>query len=144
MLSYSADKVDAPPVSTKDPPSSSVDTTPAEPIRKEVNQQEEIPSAVSGPAPTSIPPIPPVPSELVIERPVRATITLYPIGRPVRATITLYPIGRPVRATITLYPIGRPVRATITLYPIGRPVRATITLYPIGRPVITLYHLWLK
>ena len=77
-------------------------------------------------------------------RPVRATITLYPIGRPVRATITLYPIGRPVRATITLYPIGRPVRATITLYPIGRPDRATITLYPIGRPVratITLY-LW--
>ena len=48
---------------------------------------------------------------------------------PVRATITLYPIGRHVRATITLYPIGRPVRATITLYPIGRPVRAiTITL----------------
>ena len=58
-----ADKVDAPPVSTKDPPSSSVDTTPAEPIRKEVKQQEEPPSAVSGPAPTSIPPIPPVPSE---------------------------------------------------------------------------------
>ena len=50
------------------------------------------------------------------QKPVRATITLYPIGRPVRATITLYPIGRPVRATITLYPIGRPVRATITLY----------------------------
>ena len=67
-------------------------------------------------------------------RPVRATITLYPIGIPVRATITLCPIGRPVRATITLYPIGRPVRATITLYPIGRPVRATVTLYPIGRP----------
>ena len=80
--------------------------------------------------------------DLVEIRPVRATITLYPIGRPVRATITLYPIGRPVRATIILYPIGRPVRAIITLYPIGRPVRAIITLYPIGRPVratITLY-----
>ena len=74
----------------------------------------------------------------LIERPVRATITLYPIGRPVRATITLYPIGRPVRATITLYPIGRPVRATITLYPIGRPVRATVTLYPIGRQLLWL------
>ena len=37
------------------------------------------------------------------ERPVRATITLYPIGRPVRATITLYPIGRPVTATVLSY-----------------------------------------
>ena len=81
----------------------------------------------------------------LIGRPVRATITLYPIWRPVRATITLYPIGRPVRAAITLYPTGRPVRATVTLYPIGRPVRATITLYPIGRPVranITLYIIY--
>ena len=31
-------------------------------------------------------------------------------------------IGRPVKATITLYPIGRPVRIIITLYPIGRPI----------------------
>ena len=44
-------------------------------------------------------------------------------------------VWRPIRATITLYPIGRSVEATITLYPIERPVRATITLYPIGRPV---------
>ena len=36
--------------------------------------------------------------------------------------------SRPVRATITLYPIGKSVRVTITLYPIGRSVRATITL----------------
>ena len=61
-------------------------------------------------------------------RPVRATITLYPIGRPVRATITLYPIRRPVRATITLYPKYRETcRATITLYPIGRLVRAMLS-----------------
>ena len=49
-------------------------------------------------------------------------------------------IGRPVRTTITLYPIGRSVRATITLYPIGRPIRATITLYAIGRPVRAMYY----
>ena len=49
------------------------------------------------------------------------------------------PVGRPVRVTITLYPIGRTVRAS-TLYPIGRPVRATITLYPIGRPVRVYYY----
>ena len=47
---------------------------------------------------------------------------------------------RPVRATITLYPIGRPVRATITLYPIGRPVRATITLYRMGELFELLLH----
>ena len=51
----------------------------------------------------------------------------------------VYCRGRPVRATITLYPIERPVRATITLYPIGRPVRATITLYPIGRYLELVY-----
>ena len=44
----------------------------------------------------------------------------------------------PVKATITLYPLGRPVRATVTLY--RRPVRATITLSHIGRPfIITLF-----
>ena len=38
---------------------------------------------------------------------------------------------RPVRATITLYPMRRPVRATITLYPIRRHVKGIIiTLYP--------------
>ena len=58
-----------PPVSTKDP---SVDTTPVEPIRKEetAKQPEEPASVVSGPPPSSIPPIPPLPSEFVVGRPV--------------------------------------------------------------------------
>ena len=66
MLSCALDKVDAPPVTTKDPPPSVGATLDDESTRKGEKQvemqQEGPPSDVSGPPPPTIPPIPPVPS----------------------------------------------------------------------------------
>ena len=63
MLLYSLDKGDAPPDSTANKLPSDVDSeTKEEPVAKE---QEGPPSVVSGPSPSTIPPIPPVPGEFV-------------------------------------------------------------------------------
>lgn len=67
VLSYALDKVDAPPAPAKDPPST-VGATPADESTREgekqvaEQQQEAPPSVVSGPPPSTIPPIPAVPS----------------------------------------------------------------------------------
>ena len=66
MLSYALDKVDVPPAPAKDPPPSVGATPVDESIRegeKQVAEQQEAPpSVVSGPPPSTIPPIPAVPS----------------------------------------------------------------------------------